>query len=83
MPRGAQVIYPKDIGPILILADVFPGARILESGVGSGATLKVIQLPTPIAGRTSPELGMDRVSGARASATATRGESCAAAATAW
>jgi tRNA (adenine57-N1/adenine58-N1)-methyltransferase len=37
MPRGAQVIYPKDIGPILVLADVFPGARILESGVGSGA----------------------------------------------
>jgi tRNA (adenine57-N1/adenine58-N1)-methyltransferase len=37
MPRGAQVIYPKDIGPILMLADVFPGARILESGVGSGA----------------------------------------------
>lgn len=37
MPRGAQVIYPKDIGPILILADIFPGARILESGVGSGA----------------------------------------------
>ncbi len=37
MPRGAQVIYPKDLGPILFLADVFPGARILESGVGSGA----------------------------------------------
>jgi tRNA (adenine57-N1/adenine58-N1)-methyltransferase len=37
MPRGAQVIYPKDIGPILILADVFPGAQVLESGVGSGA----------------------------------------------
>jgi tRNA (adenine57-N1/adenine58-N1)-methyltransferase catalytic subunit len=37
MPRGAQVIYPKDLGPILVLADVFPGARILESGVGSGA----------------------------------------------
>jgi tRNA (adenine57-N1/adenine58-N1)-methyltransferase len=37
MPRGAQVIYPKDIGPILILADIFPGARVLESGVGSGA----------------------------------------------
>ena len=37
MPRGAQVIYPKDIGPILILADVFPGARLLEAGVGSGA----------------------------------------------
>jgi len=37
MPRGAQVIYPKDLGPILILADVFPGARVLESGLGSGA----------------------------------------------
>ena len=37
MPRGAQVIYPKDIGPILVLADVFGGARVLEAGVGSGA----------------------------------------------
>lgn len=37
MPRGAQVVYPKDIGPILILADVFAGARVFESGVGSGA----------------------------------------------
>lgn len=37
MPRGAQVIYPKDLGAILMLADLFPGARVLESGVGSGA----------------------------------------------
>ena len=37
MPRGAQVIYPKDLGPILLLADIFPGARVLEAGVGSGA----------------------------------------------
>ena len=37
MPRGAQVIYPKDIGPILVLADIFPGAHLLEAGVGSGA----------------------------------------------
>jgi tRNA (adenine57-N1/adenine58-N1)-methyltransferase len=37
MPRGAQVIYPKDLGPLLILADIFPGARVLEAGVGSGA----------------------------------------------
>ena len=43
MPRGAQVIYPKDLGPILMLADIFPGARILESGVGSGA----LDLRTP------------------------------------
>lgn len=37
MPRGAQVIYPKDLGPLLILADIFPGAKVLESGLGSGA----------------------------------------------
>ena len=37
MPRGAQVIYPKDIGPMLLLADIAPGQRVLESGVGSGA----------------------------------------------
>ena len=42
MPRGAQVIYPKDIGPILVLADVFPGARVLESGIGSGALTMAI-----------------------------------------
>ena len=37
MPRGAQVIYPKDLGAILLGADVGPGARVLEAGVGSGA----------------------------------------------
>ncbi|MGH3850010.1 MAG: tRNA (adenine-N1)-methyltransferase, partial [Pseudonocardiaceae bacterium] len=37
MPRGAQVIYPKDLGPLLIMADIFPGSRVLEAGVGSGA----------------------------------------------
>lgn len=37
MPRGAQVIYPKDLGPILMMADIFPGARVFESGLGSGA----------------------------------------------
>lgn len=37
MPRGAQVIYPKDVGAILVEADVFPGARVLEAGTGSGS----------------------------------------------
>lgn len=37
MPRSAQIIYPKDIGPILIAADIAPGHKVLESGVGSGA----------------------------------------------
>ena len=37
MPRGAQVIYPKDLAAIGMLADVAPGHRVFESGVGSGA----------------------------------------------
>ena len=37
MPRGAQVVYPKDLGPILLMGDIFPGARVFESGIGSGA----------------------------------------------
>ena len=37
MPRGAQVIYPKDLAPMCMLADIGPGVRVLESGVGSGA----------------------------------------------
>ncbi|GII61243.1 transposase [Sphaerisporangium krabiense] len=37
MPRGAAVVYPKDCGQIVAMADVFPGARVVEAGVGSGA----------------------------------------------
>jgi tRNA (adenine57-N1/adenine58-N1)-methyltransferase len=37
MPRGAQVVYPKDLGAIVVAADLFPGARVLEAGTGSGA----------------------------------------------
>ncbi len=37
MPRGAQVVYPKDIGSIMIEADVHPGSHVLEAGTGSGA----------------------------------------------
>ncbi len=37
MPRGAQVIYPKDLGPILTFGDIGAGMTVLESGVGSGA----------------------------------------------
>ena len=35
--RATQIIYPKDLGPILVYADIFPGARVLEAGLGSGA----------------------------------------------
>ena len=37
MPRGAQVIYPKDAAQIIAEGDIFPGARVLEAGAGSGA----------------------------------------------
>ena len=51
MPRGAQVIYPKDIGPILMIADIFPGARVFESGVGSGAlSMSMLRVGAEITG---------------------------------
>jgi tRNA (adenine57-N1/adenine58-N1)-methyltransferase len=37
MPRGAQVVYPKDSADIVGRADIFPGAHVVEAGVGSGA----------------------------------------------
>ncbi|WP_020573836.1 tRNA (adenine-N1)-methyltransferase [Actinopolymorpha alba] len=37
MPRGATVVYPKDAAQILITADIFPGAHVVEAGAGSGA----------------------------------------------
>ena len=37
MPRGAAVVYPKDAGQIVTMADIFPGAVVVEAGVGSGA----------------------------------------------
>ena len=44
MPRGATIIYPKDAAMILGVADIKPGVRVLESGIGSGAlTLSLIR----------------------------------------
>ena len=48
MPRGAQVIYPKDLALILFWADVYPGCRVLEAGMGSGAlTLALLRAVGP------------------------------------
>ena len=44
MPRGATIVYPKDAALIVGFADIFPGARVLEAGVGSGAlTLSLLR----------------------------------------
>jgi tRNA (adenine57-N1/adenine58-N1)-methyltransferase len=48
MPRGAQVIYPKDLAMILFSADIYPGCRVLEAGMGSGAlTLALLRAVGP------------------------------------
>jgi tRNA (adenine57-N1/adenine58-N1)-methyltransferase len=67
MPRGAQVIYPKDLGPILVLADIFPGAHVLESGVGSGAlTMALLRAVGPAGRVVGYELRDDFAARARA-----------------
>jgi tRNA (adenine57-N1/adenine58-N1)-methyltransferase len=51
MPRGAAIVYPKDAAQILTQADIFPGATVVEAGVGSGAlSLSLIRAIGP-AGR--------------------------------
>ncbi len=48
MPRGATIVYPKDAAMIIGVADIYPGARVLEAGVGSGAlTLSLLRATGP------------------------------------
>ena len=71
MPRGAQVIYPKDLGAILIAADIAPGQRVLEAGVGSGAlSMTVLRAGASVVGY---ELREDFAARARANVAATLG----------
>ncbi len=71
MPRGAQVIYPKDLGAILIAADIAPGQRVLEAGVGSGAlSMTVLRAGASIVGY---ELREDFAERAQANVAATLG----------
>jgi tRNA (adenine57-N1/adenine58-N1)-methyltransferase len=51
MPRGAQVIYPKDLSVILLAADIYPGAAVLEAGTGSGALTMTLLRAVGPAGR--------------------------------
>ncbi|MEU7871324.1 tRNA (adenine-N1)-methyltransferase [Dactylosporangium sp. NPDC049140] len=60
MPRGAQVIYPKDAAQIVAMGDVFPGARVLEAGAGSGAlTCSLLRAVGPGGSVTSYEMRED------------------------
>jgi len=60
MPRGAQVIYPKDAAQILMWGDVFPGARVMEAGAGSGAlTCSLLQAVGPTGSVLSYEIRDD------------------------
>ncbi len=51
MKRGAQVIYPKDLGPILVYADIAPGMTVLEAGTGSGALTMGLARAVGVSGR--------------------------------
>lgn len=71
MPRGAQVIYPKDLGAILLAADIGPGMKVLEAGVGSGAlSMALLRAGADVVGY---ELRPDFAAGARANVAAWSG----------
>ena len=67
MPRGAQVIYPKDAAQIVHEGDIFPGARVLEAGAGSGAlTCSLLRAVGPEGRVVSYEVRDDHAEHARA-----------------
>ena len=66
LPRRAQVIYPKDTGPLLIWGDVFPGATVIEGGTGAGAlTIALLRAVGPTGRVISYELREDFADAAR------------------
>jgi tRNA (adenine57-N1/adenine58-N1)-methyltransferase len=66
LPRAAQVIYPKDTGPLLIWGDVFPGATVIEGGTGAGAlTIALLRAVGPAGRVISYELREDFADAAR------------------
>ena len=66
MPRIATVVYPKDIGAILVYGDIFPGARVLEAGTGSGAlTSALLRAVGPTGSVASYDVRSDMLERAR------------------
>ena len=67
MPRIATVVYPKDVGAILVYGDIFPGARVLEAGTGSGAlTSALLRAVGPTGFVASYDVRTDMLERARA-----------------
>jgi len=67
MPRGATIVYPKDAAMIVGVADIYPGARVLEAGVGSGAlTLSLLRAVGETGSVHSVERRQDFADNARA-----------------
>lgn len=61
MPRGAQVIYPKDLAPMCMLGDIHPGVRVFETGIGSGAlSMTMLRWGAHITGREMREDFLNR-----------------------
>src|SRR5574341_793172 len=66
MPRGATVIYPKDLGVILQYADIYPGAKVVEAGHGSGALATALLRAVGPAGQViSYDIRQDFINNAR------------------
>ncbi len=66
MPRIATIGYPKDVGPILIYGDIFPGAKILEAGCGSGAiTMALSRAIGPTGSLTACDIRSDMLARAK------------------
>jgi tRNA (adenine57-N1/adenine58-N1)-methyltransferase len=66
MPRGATIVYPKDAAMIIGVADIYPGSRVLEAGVGSGAlTISLLRATGPTGKVHSVERRADFAENAR------------------
>jgi len=62
MPRNSAIVYPKDIAFAILWGDIFPGARVLEAGVGSGAmTIALLRAIGPTGQLVSYELRADMI----------------------
>ena len=73
--RLTQIIYPKDVGAILVAADIFPGARVVEAGLGSGSlSLSLLRAIGPSGALFSYEVREGSIAGAQENIRVAMGE---------